>query len=806
MTDAGAVGRRMLGSTPDELLAIEHSAGLASRFEAVDAITGALVSAALGGQEIASVSQNGRTATLVLDAAGEHRDWIDQRFDIVGQQALGAWWLPEEASLRPGLLNLAGLLRRGTRFVHGIAQDEKGSFPLAQPDSFLVWAVLQGLFETLLAPIELRGPQVGKKDAETYWASWRASEAAYTALGLDLSVMAPLRPGSGWSQLRIGEQLAAKRAAIDQLAGQVTAVTVRRYRAARLSGLVARYYARAKRESPTQRQVLTRQLGAVLAGYFNGDWLAFLDYLGEAPSPSEQVVTALPQGRLYVAGSERVREVATAKGVPVEEVQRMLATYYGEGSAQSPVEQRVAAMRQYWASFEEIHSRQARRMPSLWGLVDDGFGFGVGGTDQPYNPGVYRQLLAPDLLAAIEKLWGTECLARWPQRIVSTTHPHKNLADAFGPALAFWHGCGLTAWFICEGPSSRTDLPGMEAYYSRDLESLAEAGFPVDRSLFTELTEAGTRLGPPVPIVTGQEEITPGVVIYTNRGSRQEGFEILRDIVSQHRRLWARAHLEEYLRSRWEPELRAVARQHSLMIAVKGKVPTLKQFAKFALPAANAWFAGDVGDLFGALGETPPAQAERLNLMPPNRVAFATLVFKAMGGLRLSDDDDWRNREKFDRQTTIRRLADEAPRYVQLQEAIGRPPDIKEMRAEYWRWADGIETIWDRYAEVVERSRIQAMTIDTPAAQQVKLPLPAPPSSSPQIARPDFPRPGVPQPVTTPPAPPTASRRATPPVASAPLAPSPNTPPRQSDSADSPPGDEPDEKGRKSFLDRIRRR
>ena len=464
-----ALGRQMLGATPDNLLAIEDSARMAARFETVDEIAAAILVAAFSGQEAVSRVEYGNGTSLALPTAQRHRDLIDQTFDMAAQQARGAWWLPAEVGIKPGLLNLPALLLKGSRFPHNAARTQNGRFLLTHPPAFFMWAVLQDLVGLLLAPIELRGAQVGKKEAEVTQRAWRAIDLGYSKLGLDAaSKLALLRDAPHWARLRLTEQLDAKREVIEYLAGQVNGLTVRRWRAVRVSELVARYYGKAKREAPTQRQVLTRPLEPVLAGHFGGDWLAFLDYIGENPSPSEQVTTVLPKGHLYVAGSARAREVAAAKGVPVEEVQRMLATFYGDASVQSPVERRISTMRRYWASFDSIHSRQAPEMPALWGLVDSGFGFGVAGSDDPYNVGIYRHLLPSDLLADIDQLWGTECLARWPDRVVGATHTHKNLADAFGPALSFWQECALTVWFVCEGPYSRTDLPGLEAYHGRD--------------------------------------------------------------------------------------------------------------------------------------------------------------------------------------------------------------------------------------------------------------------------------------------------------------------------------------------------
>lgn len=370
--------------------------------------------------------------------------------------------------------------------------------------------------------------------------------------------------------------------------------------------------------------------------------------------------------------------------------------------------------------------------------------------EQPYQPGLHRTLLSADLVAAVDGLWGTECLRRWPERIVGAPHPHKNLAETFGAALRFWNGCALTAWFICEGPYSRTDLAGIAGYHAKELGELSAAGTPVDPALFAELEAAEDQLGEPIPIITEEStfEVSPGVsmTMTMSGSSRREGFEILRDIVTRHRRVWAADHLERFLSWRWDSELREVAWEHSRWLAAKAKAPTFKQFAKFAVEPTNHWFGGDLGDLFAAVGETPPGRPQRTTLMPLNRVAFAMLVFDALGGEPVPREDSWQNREHFDHQWVIRRLANEAPRFVQLQEAMGRHPEPKELGVDRWNWSDGIEQGWPAYVRVVEEARSRA--VDLPASHQA--PAPATMSQS-RIRPPSSPQPSAPRP--SPPAP-----------------------------------------------------
>src|SRR5262249_19550016 len=142
--------------------------------------------------------------------------------------------------------------------------------------------------------------------------------------------------------------------------------------------------------------------------------------------------------------------------------------------------------------FDTIHARQTVGIPTLWGLVEEGFTNPEEGPAQP----LYRQLLTADLVTQIDQLWDGVTLPRWPETIVSEPYPHRLMAETLGPATTFWHGVTLTAWYVCEGPYSRTPLSGLQAYHERDLAALTDAGTPIHLSLFDELIQAEQRLGP----------------------------------------------------------------------------------------------------------------------------------------------------------------------------------------------------------------------------------------------------------------------------------------------------------------------
>ena len=107
----------------------------------------------------------------------------------------------------------------------------------------------------------------------------------------------------------------------------------------------------------------------------------------------------------------------------------------------------------YWEAFDSVHARQESGMEPLWGLVEEYPGFVLFRTEENESPrreGLYRSVLTGDLLDEIDRLWGSAMSPRDPARIITEPFPHVRLAETFGPALRFWHGCALTAWFLCE--------------------------------------------------------------------------------------------------------------------------------------------------------------------------------------------------------------------------------------------------------------------------------------------------------------------------------------------------------------------
>jgi hypothetical protein len=730
MSELESFGRSALVVSDSlSLLDLETENGKTELFASVDLLIADTVVRALRG-EVVVQTKRGRQADSVSIEGLDRRNKtaLEDIFSIERQHSRGAWFLPEKVSIKTGLVNLPSIFAKYPRFATGLAWEERARILLADsPAAVFLHVAIEPLFEQLFQPFELRGRIAGSKSREDQIAAWKSVDELVSALGLNLEKeLRVMRYGGGWSRLRAAEQIEAKQNVLRALSTQANEQLAARYRAYLLRPLIDRYYSKSKNGQARRKQVLTRSLEKTLSGFFGGDWLRFLQYLGETPHPDEEIAAAIPEAQLFVGGSKSAAAVASEVGVATEEVERALATYWETSKdhatvAGSPVDQRVSVLRAYWKHFDEIHSRQESGMPALWGIVEEDRSIRLTweGPDW-YNARAYRKLLPPDLITEIERLWASILLPRWPERIVSELSPHALMAESFGPALTFWHGSALTAWFVCEGPMSRTDIASMPTYYQDDLRQLEQLGCPINLNLFADLSEAEKRLGPPEPIKTNVSTTdVAGVTLEMSisSGSRRSGFAKLRDVLTKHRRTWADQYLETYLRARWETELREAARLHAQMIADKGKPPTPKQFARHAATATNHWFGGDMSAFYAAIGEKSMVRPERVTLLATDRIGFAKRVFEALGGKPFERKTLVANREEGvaqaaeqDRHTKFGWLAEESLRFVQLEEALGRPPELKEFGAAGFEYRSSVlapdsQEAWSKYVAVMEVAR-----------------------------------------------------------------------------------------------------
>ncbi|MFE5806231.1 TerD family protein [Streptomyces sp. NPDC056491] len=635
--------------------------------------------------------------------------------------------------MKAGVVNLPHLMRRRAAHAMTVAADDTARISAVDSaDQVLLWALLNPLFETVMEPVRVRaaGPIGSVKEQRQLW---DGIESRFARLGLAPDVLERFRFGAGWHRLDRGAQHRARLDLLDSLAADDLSQLVARHRMTQVQSLMEGFAKKAKSAkigTALARRVLTRTLQPVVSGYFSGDWLSVLDYLQAPPHPDEEVITTLPEPRLYVGMSSQAATTAAESGLAEEEIHAVLAAFLGGLSSLSPVEERSDALREWWAAFDQAHSVQAPGMRSLWGLVDEEL-MTLSGNDRGFTPQLYRDILPAAVNERVGRLWDTMTLQRHSRSIVGNPRPHHLMTDAFGPAVEFWHGVALTAWFVCEGPASRTSLSGVTDYYRHSLAALQTVGCPVDPALFEELRTAEQHLGAEETI-TRDEVFSVGtplgdVTVPAGIGysTRREGFERVRDIVTRHRRAWAEKHLANYLQQRWRAELEDVARAHHRFVAAKGRPPTLIQFAQFATTAANRWTGGDLGSVYTAIGEPATAEQQRpTRLLSCDGYDFAHRVYEALGGKSL-DHDTWMNDpDESRRQWQLSRLATESLRYLQLHEALGEPPTAKQFGAQRmtWPWPGEESEGWP-----VFQSAISALTDSTPpvAADQTACDLPA---------------------------------------------------------------------------------
>ncbi|MEB2285270.1 MAG: hypothetical protein OZ922_11390 [Myxococcales bacterium] len=724
--NAQTFGREMLREIPDATCRRESAAGHSGQFEAVEKLVWSIVDRAFKAQAVLTITCTKVTEEVQLtDVLADDRAVLATHFAASSQQSHGAWYIPKRENVRPGTVLFPYYWRLDRRHAWGNAVHafvrpwlEKSA------DALFVWATLEPFFERVFEPFALRGHRAGQLTVEDERVAWDSNAEYLASLGIDCSKqLAELRPGATWVRLPIEEQLARKGRLLDTLISQSSLDTIRRHRVVCIKELAQRYYEKSGRKPALRKTVLTKPFQPTLSAWFAGDWLRFLRYIGEEPHADEKITTALPHVRPFASGRTRAKDVAQRTGIDIEEIDRMLATYWNQTDTVSPIDRRVQVLQRYWQVFDEIHARQQSGSPSLWGLVEEG-GFvelDDAGPREARQSGSYRKLLPSDLVADIDKLWESIVEPRWPERIVSEPFPHAQMAKAFGAALQMWHGCALTAWFVCEGPYSRTGLDGLAEYHARDLTILKDLKCPVDESLFSDLVAAESKLGPPQPIYEDQSrsEVLPGIAITTSisYGSRRDGFEFLRDVINQHRREWAGRYLDEYLHLRWDSEIRDVADKYNRHIADKGNPPTPKRCVINAAEAANHWFAGDFTMVYAVLREKAPPKPTRVCLMPQDRRGFVRAVFFALGGepferkvVVASREEGAVQAQAQTRHHQLTRLAQESLGYIQIEEALGRAPTMEEFGESLFRRnaehvASEVGDAWDRYVAAIETAK-----------------------------------------------------------------------------------------------------
>lgn len=703
---------------PMQVLELERGKGHSANFAELDNLISELAVRGLRGETIVSMSvdemHNGAVEIHHLTVL--QQQFIKDNYDFAHQRERGNWTLPEKEYIDVGWLNLTKNFDDLSHFPVSVADSEICRVKLeTSPEAVFLWAVFSPFYEKITYPIKLRSKLAGVYNIEELKNIWNDLDVFYAALGItNVDAMNVFRFRGGWSKLASrAEQLEAKKKLLQELSSKIDASTGTFYRLYALRSLIEQYYKKAKSDGIVKRkQVITKAFQPLLTGFFGGDWLSLVEYLGERPHPDEQIVKALPKPQILAGGANRIKEISEQEGISVSEIEKIAAAIWQKPSGASPVEERVACLKKYWGIFDNLHTLQKPGMKSLWGLVVEGKRIDFDPVrDDIFHPGLYLELLSAELISEIENLWGTTLLNKFPERIVSEPFPHAVMADVFGPALFFWQNCALTAWFLCEGPYSRTDMEGLEHHQRRYLSELREMKTPIETAMFAELIEAEKLLGPEERIENekSRQTLDLGITISmsVSSGSRRAGFEKLHDIISRYRRSWTEKYLEQYLKNRWESEITPAANAFFLKMSEKsGKAPTVKQFVSTAATPTKNWFGGDISLLYTAIGEKIPFRPEKHLLMPKNKIAFV----KRIAELLPSQDFNYFGQQagEYIQKQYVQELAQKALNFIQIYEATGEFPTLKDFSTKFKQNSAVLHNdelqAWEIYVSAIKRA------------------------------------------------------------------------------------------------------
>ena len=678
MSSAETFGARYVErlSTADRL-ALESAEDRRAAFAQIDALCDALVVAAMHGERIAEViTHEPASARLTLVSSPDRAELLDS-FSVERQQERGAWYIPKSTNFAIGMVHLAHWWKANPRFALSLAGKEFVSGVINSPDAVALWSLLEPMSALLAAPLMLRagywGHQRDPKDADRKLSRWEPLvRPLYEAAAVADDAIGLFAPGTGWDRLDADEVL-ARRDALLSAWSRADVDVAARLRTFQIGRLVERYYAIAKDGRALRRRVVTNDFQSLLSAYFGGDWLALLAYLGEEPHPAEEVIRTLPEARVLAVSSARVDEVATTEGIDADEIQRMLSAYWGQSPGRTPIEERVDTLKRFWVEFDALHAQQAPGMQSLEYLM----------ASDTRPKALEDRLLSAPLLEDLRRLWATKVLPKWPDRLVSEPFWAEAAMHAFGHAIYSWRELALTAWNMCEGGRAYAGLSAFETYSSQRFPGLSETGFVVDAAMFVELRAAEAKLGPRRDETTVEIQIIGTGDRVSHSKATRGGFEALRDIITRHRRAWAAQHLDAYLERRWRDELGQVAEGYHRRVADKGKPPTVKQFLQMAKEPVANWFAGDVTDVYGALGFKSPIKSPTYErVLPTNWRDFYGSVRKQLRDVAIAQLADYDTRTDTERafQDAMSRMS---PGWQEMRAELGRAPTPKEYSASY---------------------------------------------------------------------------------------------------------------------------
>src|SRR5688500_2066865 len=93
--------------TPELLIALEQAGGRSARFNDLDSLVQSLLQRSLSGDPVIVIERGRERHTAsIVGLTKAQRTLVDDSFTLAIQQERGAWFLPEQATLDLGWINL----------------------------------------------------------------------------------------------------------------------------------------------------------------------------------------------------------------------------------------------------------------------------------------------------------------------------------------------------------------------------------------------------------------------------------------------------------------------------------------------------------------------------------------------------------------------------------------------------------------------------------------------------------------------------------------------------------------------------
>lgn len=525
--------------------------------------------------------------------------------------------------------------------VYDLAYKRSDIYLADSPEFTFYSCIVVGALKTLLRFMDLRfgSPLIhtrefrlsGSGDAALYDraranASWFTRTALmYESLGINVTnLLSEIKSVSHFFSLPQYKRHALMERFFLQIQGDIAnSAVVERIRAQRIQNAVlaySKFSGMGKRPVPRSRFIEKKAHQWLLSAYFEGSWLSFLEYLGEKPDSNDKNKIITKKTRVSLSSLI----IAPEQDEPIPDEGHSTSSL---NFAEQELQSRFKTSSDFWKQLIELHEQQTPGMRSLWGLVAQGSGYlprrytyNRDRAEDPYNPGLYHELINKELLGEIRLLYGRETSRHFPFSSATAMFPYARFCAHLEPALSFWNGVGLTIWFLTQGPYSRTDIPGMPDYYQKQLEQLSALDCPIDETMFSEFSQvkvARSDNGLLISFEIDPEEGTIKNSLQKPRRSKvaDQSFEHLKEIYLRYFKSWSEAHFDSFWLRRCHIALQMCGDRLNHLRGVKGREPKPKEIVDWDVATTiNEYFGGKLLLLFEALGEYPKFTSKTRNV------------------------------------------------------------------------------------------------------------------------------------------------------------------------------------------------